>query len=103
MRVVRYLVAAGAALCLCTSALAFQETEAPVTGSAKSGMSDSTAKKSNDTTVLNVPGLGNLGVIPKLDFGLDLLYGQDSKSTPAEPLPSDDDGLRIRGSIKHRF
>ena len=103
MRVVRYMVIASAAISLCTSALAFQETEAPVTGSLKSGLGDSKSK-SDSETVLSLPGLGNLGVIPKLDFGLDLLYGQDgAKSNAVEAAPDNDDGLRIRGSIKHRF
>ena len=53
-----------------------------------------------------LPGLGSLGVLPKLDFGLELLYGE----APA-PIESDDfkarntdpEDLTIRGTFKHRF
>lgn len=53
-----------------------------------------------------LPGLGTLGVLPKLDFGLELLYGA-TETPDAEPrvdelLPGDED-LMIRGRVKHRF
>jgi hypothetical protein len=53
-----------------------------------------------------LPGLGTLGVLPKLDFGLELLYGA-SETPDTEPgtkdlLPGDED-LMIRGRVKHRF
>ncbi|MFY0612621.1 MAG: hypothetical protein JXQ99_13905 [Hyphomicrobiaceae bacterium] len=53
---------------------------------------------------VRIPGLGTLGVLPKLDFGLELLYGdgQAQAVTPQEDEP-DTDGLRIRGTLKHRF
>ncbi|MEQ8825672.1 MAG: hypothetical protein RIC14_15000 [Filomicrobium sp.] len=59
-------------------------------------------------TEVFIPGLGSLGVLPKMDFGLELLYG--ATETPAtspdgsEPsLSYDDDDLKIRGTVKHRF
>ncbi|MGI9475136.1 MAG: hypothetical protein ACR2PI_00390 [Hyphomicrobiaceae bacterium] len=57
-----------------------------------------------DGSVVRIPGLGALGVLPKLDFGLELLYGdgQTQAVTPQEE-ESDTDGLRIRGTLKHRF
>ncbi|MGF1651577.1 MAG: hypothetical protein ACFCUN_14125 [Hyphomicrobiaceae bacterium] len=51
-----------------------------------------------------VPGLGQIGVIPKLDFGLELLYGQGPNGAPqprVDEVPSE--GLQIRGTVKHRF
>lgn len=57
------------------------------------------------STSLELPGIGNLGVIPKLDFGLELLYG-DRRPADIEQdqaLSSDEDGLRVRGTIRHRF
>lgn len=53
---------------------------------------------------IRIPGLGSLGVLPKLDFGLELLYGdgQTQAATPEDVEP-DTDGLRIRGTLKHRF
>ncbi|MBC8049632.1 MAG: hypothetical protein H7X92_05740 [Chitinophagales bacterium] len=52
-------------------------------------------------TEINIPGVGSIGVLPKLDFGLDLLYGANSEET-AESAPKNDDVI-IRGTLKHRF
>ncbi len=55
-------------------------------------------------TEVRIPGLGKLGVLPKMDFGLELLYGANEQQKPAEPEaegPADD--LTIRGSMKHNF
>jgi hypothetical protein len=53
-------------------------------------------------TEVRIPGFGKVGVLPKLDFGLELLYGAtenrsrlDEKSEPSD--------VQIRGTIKHRF
>lgn len=56
-------------------------------------------------TEVRIPGLGKLGVLPKMDFGLELLYGAAGDSRPAEarPEPGEDEDLRIRGTVKHRF
>ena len=57
----------------------------------------------NTGTEVRIPGVGTLGVLPKLDFGLELLYGAND-SVGARPddrsQPSD---VQIRGTIKHRF
>ncbi len=54
-------------------------------------------------TAITIPGLGTVGVIPKMDFGMELLYGSDNKP-PADVAPEEQqDGLQIRGTIKHRF
>jgi hypothetical protein len=55
-------------------------------------------------TELRIPGIGSVGILPKFDFGLELLYGanEDSKLRP-EPDKLDPDGVQIRGTIKHRF
>jgi hypothetical protein len=54
---------------------------------------------------VRIPGLGKLGVLPKFDFGLELLYGVSEKAEDAErqgqTIPGDD--VQIRGSLKHRF
>ena len=54
-------------------------------------------------TEVRIPGLGKLGVLPKMDFGLELLYGAtDSKQPDATPeTPAD--GVIVRGTVKHRF
>jgi hypothetical protein len=53
-------------------------------------------------TEVRIPGLGSVGVLPKLDFGLELLYGAgEPKGMPADRTDQDD--VQIRGTIKHRF
>src|SRR5262245_8246008 len=53
-------------------------------------------------TEIRVPGVGSVGTLPKLDFGLELLYGADG--SPGRPddrsQPSD---VQIRATVKHRF
>ncbi len=52
-----------------------------------------------------IPGIGSLGVLPKLDFGLELLYGANEpveKAPEPRDLPVIDDDLTIRGIVKHR-
>jgi len=53
-------------------------------------------------TEVKIPGFGTVGVLPKLDFGLELLYGAtDARGRPDDKSePSD---VQIRGTIKHRF
>ena len=58
---------------------------------------------------VRIPGFGRLGLLPKMDLGLELLYGAaetDRKPTDvdrASPTATDDENLRIRGTLKHRF
>jgi hypothetical protein len=54
-------------------------------------------------TELSIPGLGSLGTIPKLDFGLDLLYGDKDEATQDRPIDSDGKDVTIKGTIRHRF
>jgi hypothetical protein len=56
----------------------------------------------NSGTEVRIPGIGTVGVLPKLDFGLELLYGaNETKGLPQDKGEQDD--LQIRGTIKHRF
>lgn len=100
-----------------THALAFQEQKAG-TGPAPSqkaadapsepglNLSDELATSNAEKgTEISIPGLGKLGVLPKMDFGLELLYGaaeQKQPDGPIEAVPTPDD-LMIRGTVKHRF
>jgi hypothetical protein len=53
-------------------------------------------------TEVRIPGFGTVGVLPKLDFGLELLYGAtESKGLPQDRTDQGD--VQIRGTIKHRF
>jgi hypothetical protein len=55
-------------------------------------------------TELRIPGIGSVGTVPKLDFGLDLLYGAGSDPVQQE-RPQDADGkdVTIKGTLRHRF
>jgi hypothetical protein len=63
------------------------------------------APKVPEGTEVRIPGLGKLGVLPKMDFGLELLYGANGNQPAVvdpEDVPTTDD-LRIRGTMKHKF
>ena len=111
---------AAAIVLVASSAYAFQEESAATSSPGKQpvqpgvtttvpgvALQDDTAtlQKSPEGTVVSIPGLGRLGIIPKLDFGLELLYGAAKQPTLEVPEKerTDDDDLRIRGSVKHRF
>lgn len=116
------IIALGLALATASSsAYAFQEQKSggtpeaapaspatPTAPAAKElGLSpDETTVKPATGTEVRIPGLGKLGVLPKMDFGLELLYGAADPGKPAETQQSpsgDQDDLTIRGTIKHRW
>lgn len=66
------------------------------------GTSVDTSIPSKPGPEVRIPGLGKLGILPKFDFGLELLYG-DQKSGPAPGRAELNDDVQIRGSFKHRF
>lgn len=56
------------------------------------------APKSDTGTKIRVPGLGVIGEIPRMDFGLELLYGaQNSKQTDLDR--ADPNGVMVRGTL----
>ncbi len=95
---------------------AFQETEVPVTevpvtsndvashaDGLKSPLSSPDVNEDSDSkkgTVLHIPGFGAVGTLPKLDFGLELLYRDEETKIP--DLQTQDD-ISIKGRIKHNF
>lgn len=105
------------------SASAFEETRgggagapaAPVAPTAPSSQTPGLQLDLNGTgtsvapstgTEVRIPGLGKLGILPKLDFGLELLYGVNEQSLDrTTPRGSDqsDDSVGIRGTLRHRF
>ena len=119
MKTIRMFMSFALLTVIGTAALAFEEqsggsatTPPPATKPAsdeKSGLATpDVANKSGNGTEISIPGLGKLGVLPKMDFGLELLYGaaeiERSPDDTQEPtISSDDDDLRVRGTIKHRF
>lgn len=107
------LVLAGA---LSSAAFAFQEVQqgAPAAGSSAApvqqddkrpgmGLQLPDLNKSSSGTEVRIPGLGKLGVLPKLDFGLELLYGAAETHEPPPSSRTPQDDVTIRGSIKHKF
>lgn len=80
-----------------------QQQAAPA--AAPVGVQDTTEVRKQETgTEIRIPGLGKLGTLPKMDFGLELLYGaaENKEPTPDSGLEENQD-LTIRGSVKHKF
>jgi hypothetical protein len=121
MRPMKLVVSALALGLLVQAALAFEETTvgggeqkapaAPVlelpkgplnTGKGLSLSGNELSLGKTSGTEVRIPGLGTVGVLPKLDFGLELLYGaNEQKGLPHDSTSPDD--VQIRGTIKHRF
>jgi hypothetical protein len=114
---VKRAIAGLAVLCLLsTAAAAFQETTGgkatPETSVQQIpdpkvlDLGSSTAAPAGKSgTEVRIPGLGTLGVLPKLDFGLELLYGvnEDKRNEADKGSIEPDEGVQIRGTLKHRF
>jgi hypothetical protein len=116
---IRLAAVLGALMIGATSAAAFEETRgsgaAPAAPSSQGAPADPTLQLKLDGTGISVapstgtevriPGLGKLGILPKLDFGLELLYGVNEKSLDDRRLlpEQSDGGVGIRGTLKHRF
>ncbi len=73
----------------------------PDKGSAVSGIDPKEKSKKSGTTI-HIPGIGTLGTLPDLDFGLELLYKDENDGLSAFDK-SQDDGMAIKGRIKHKF
>jgi hypothetical protein len=54
-------------------------------------------------TEVKIPGIGSVGVLPKLDFGLELLYGATEQRGVPEDKSEPPSDVQIRGTIKHRW
>ncbi len=54
---------------------------------------------------ITIPGLGSFGTLPKLDFGLELLYGSPETTTPGETPSGEElpDAFTVHGSVKKTF
>ena len=96
-----------------TAAYAFQEQQAPAATQAEPNQAAPAAAAVPLTpnveapakgTPVRIPGLGTLGVIPKMDFGLELLYGAAETNKRADPTkPDNNDDVLVGGRIKHKF
>lgn len=110
------MIGLGIALALAsTAAAAFQEQQsgstapaaaaaAPVADGKDMQMAPGAGNPSAASgTEVRIPGLGKLGVLPKMDFGLELLYGAAERKPAVEAPRDPSEDLTIRGSVKHRF
>jgi hypothetical protein len=117
MRRLMLLIAIGAALAgLATPSLAFQEQWVGGTPPDKAAIGppslqmpslnlsvpDSSVGKGAGIEV-RIPGVGAVGALPKLDFGLELLYGANEPVGGRPDDRSQPSDMQIRGTIKHRF
>ena len=53
-------------------------------------------------TEVRIPGIGTVGVLPKLDLGLEILHGANELKGPAQDK-TDSDDVQLRGTVKYRF
>jgi hypothetical protein len=113
------LVLAALAAARSTNSIAMEEQRGAIPGG--TAVPDATPKaqdqeesatapaKSETGTEIRIPGLGKIGTLPKMDFGLDLLYGavenDNAKTTPDFPSSDEDEkrDMMIHGSVKHHF
>lgn len=96
-----------------TASVAFEEQRAPTApqlnepapAAAAAGVQAPAPVSKPEGTEIRIPGLGKLGTLPKMDFGLELLYGAAETAKPETPSKIDDqsEDLTIKGSIKHNF
>ena len=107
----RLLGGAAALILISTAAYAFQEQQATTPRqSEKQPVQPAGAPLSPDAapaskgTPVRIPGLGTLGVIPKMDFGLELLYGAaDQQGKRPDASKTEQDDVLVGGRIKHKF
>jgi hypothetical protein len=118
----RYILAAAALGLFGQAALAFQETtvgpgeqktppapalELPkvTVDPAKGGLSLTTPELhlgQTPGTEVRIPGIGTVGVLPKMDLGLEILHGANEQKGPAQDKTNPDD-VQLRGTVKYRF
>jgi len=51
---------------------------------------------------VRIPGIGTIGILPKFDLGLELLYGANERE-PAPDEKSRPSDVQLRATIRHRF
>jgi hypothetical protein len=122
MKPMRLIIAAAALAFLAQPSMAFQQTDGKSQEPAAADTAGQPAKPSleagkglnlavpglslgkNNGTEVRIPGIGTVGVLPKLDFGLELLYGANGNEAKGMPDDKNDtNDVQIRGTIKHRF
>jgi hypothetical protein len=51
---------------------------------------------------VRIPGIGTIGILPKFDLGLELLYGANEREPGADEKSQPSD-VQLRATLKHRF
>jgi hypothetical protein len=120
MKPMRYILAAAALVLFGQAALAFQETTVggeqkgppppaldlpKVNVDPSKGLTLTTPELHlghTPGTEVNIPGLGKIGVLPKLDLGLEILHGANEQNGPSQDKTNSDD-VQLRGTVKYRF
>ncbi len=51
---------------------------------------------------VRIPGIGTIGILPKFDLGLELLYGANERE-PGPEEKSQPSDVQLRARLKHRF
>src|SRR5262245_11912014 len=55
-------------------------------------------------TELTIPGIGSVGTLPNLQFGVELLYGsKNAVDAPQLEQPRPDGDMQIKGTLSHKF
>jgi hypothetical protein len=88
------------------AALAFQEQggRAPGQGGPSSNVVTPANPMPKTGTEIRLPGLGQIGALPKFDFGLELLYGaSEPKGIREELNKSEQNDLQVRGILKFKL
>lgn len=87
---------------------AFEETPVvPSTGAPAAGADGGLGLTTPDQPAVEPDkgGLGGIGILPKLDFGLELLYSSEDTGS-GETVPDSAQGsedFTLRGALKHEF
>jgi hypothetical protein len=98
MKSARFILLGAAFGLASQAALAFQESKG------QSPTAASPAAPLKPGPEVRLPGLGSIGTLPRLDFGLELLYGAgEPKGVREELNKADPNDLQIRGTVKYRF
>ena len=67
-------------------------------------LNDSMSVGKSQGTDVTIPGLGTIGTLPKLDFGLELLYGPKNGPEAFQLDQHAPDGdMQIKGTLSHKF
>jgi hypothetical protein len=91
------------------AAVAFQEQggrapaqSAPASSAPTAGITAPAVPKTG--TEIRLPGLGQIGSLPKFDFGLELLYGaSEPKGVREEMNKTEQNDLQVRGILKFKL